>query len=267
MILTQNPDHVVLTLDRPALRNAMDLDAWTALREAIEAAPANPSNRAVVIRGDARSFSAGNDIDAMRELDGPDAAVAYFVDGMLPTFAAMAAAPLPVIAVVEGAALGGGLEIVLVSDLVIAGPGATFGLPETRIGAWPTVFLGAAPSSATRRLTARLALTGEVIGPAEALQHGLVSHAVDRADTVDAALARVLAGIGATGPDATARTKRWLNRELLGTGMADAAAALSELSRETLQGSEFGERMAAFLAARAERAARRAAVGVDAAAR
>ncbi|MBZ2195513.1 enoyl-CoA hydratase/isomerase family protein [Occultella gossypii] len=252
MIIEHKSDHVVVTLDRPAKRNSMDLDAWTGLREAIEAAPDDAANRAVVIRGDARSFCAGNDIDSMRDLAGPDAAIEYFVDGMLPTFAAMAASPLPMITVVEGAALGGGLEIVVVSDVVIAGPGATFGLPETRIGAWPTVFLAAVPSSSTRRLAARLALVGDTIGPAEALQHDLVSYAVD---DVDATLERVLAGIGAAAPDATARSKRWLNRELLASGMPDAAAALTELSRATLQGTEFGERMAAFLEARAARRA------------
>jgi enoyl-CoA hydratase/carnithine racemase len=257
VITEQHADHLVVTFDRPAKRNSMDLAAWTALRAAVDGAAANPANRAVVIRGDQRSFCAGNDIDAMRALDGPDGATDYFVTGMLPTFAAIATSPLPVIAVVEGSALGGGVELLTWSDVVIAGPGATFGLPETRIGVWATVYLGALASSSTRRLGARLALVGDTLGHTEAKELGLVTYAVDT-DALEPTLARVLAGIRAGAPDAVARSKTWLNRQLVATGLTDSTEALTELCHETLQGAEFAARMAEFLAARAARAAARA---------
>jgi enoyl-CoA hydratase/carnithine racemase len=256
MIIDQRSDHVVVTFDRPSKRNSMDLSAWTALREAVEHAATVPANRAVVVRGDARSFCAGNDIDSMRALDTPAAGKEYFITGMLPTFRAIAASPLPVVAVVEGSALGGGVEIVTWSDIVIAGPHATFGLPETRIGVWATVFFGAMPSSSTRRLGARMALAGDAIGALEAKELGLVTYAVE---DVEAKLADVLAGVSAGAPDAVARSKRWLNRELLDEGVVASAAALTELSEHTLPGEEFAGRMADFLAAKEARAAARAA--------
>lgn len=258
MITTQNSDHVIVTFDRPAKRNSMDTAAWTALREAVEEAAENPANRAIVLRGDSRSFCAGNDIDAMRALDGPEAAKDYFVTGMLPTFRAIAASPLPVISVVEGSALGGGVEIVTWSDIVIAGPDATFGLPETKIGVWATVYFGAMPAASSRRLGARLALAGDVIGHTEAKELGLATYAVG-AEELEPTLTRVLAGIAAGAPDAVARSKRWLNRELLADGVDASAAALTELSEDTLPGEEFAGRMADFLAAKAARAAARAA--------
>jgi enoyl-CoA hydratase/carnithine racemase len=254
MISEQHDDHLVVTFDRPAKRNSMDLASWAALRTAVDGATMDPANRAIVLRGDARSFCAGNDIDAMRHLQGPDGATDYFVTGMLPTFAAIARSPLPVIAVVEGSALGGGVELVTWSDVVIAGPGATFGLPETRIGVWATVYFGALASSSTRRLGARLALVGDTIGGAEAKELGLVTYAVST-DELEPTLARVLAGIRAGAPDAVARSKKWLNRQLIATGLPDSHEALTELSQETLQGSEFDARMKEFLAAKAARAA------------
>lgn len=258
MTTIQHDDHAVITFDRPHKRNSMDLPAWTALREAVEAASDNSRNRAIVLRGDARSFCAGNDIDSMAALEGERAAKDYFVTGMLPTFRAIAESPLPVIAVVEGSALGGGVELVTWSDIVIACSGATFGLPEAKIGVWATVYFGAMPYASARRLGARLALTGDTLGHVEAKELGLATYAVD-AGAVEETLGRVLDGVRAGAPDAVARSKRWLNRELLHLGVHDSEAALDELCAHTLQGEEFAGRMAGLAAAKAARAAARAA--------
>lgn len=256
MPVQTEPDHTVITFDRPHKRNSMDLAAWQSLGEAVTAASRDPQQRAIVLRGDERSFCAGNDIDAMSSLDGPQSAEDYFVTGMLPTFRAIAASPLPVIAVVEGAALGGGVELVTWSDIVIAGENATFGLPEANIGVWATVYLGAMPAASSRRLGARMALAGDTIGHQEARDLGLATYAVTE-DRVDDTLAVILDNIRAAAPDALARSKRWLNRELLEDGVAASTAALHELSEHTLQGAEFAERMEAFYAEKAARAAAR----------
>ncbi|TDE94982.1 enoyl-CoA hydratase/isomerase family protein [Occultella glacieicola] len=258
MPATAHADHTVITFDRPHKRNSMDLAAWQSLGAAVTAASQDPTQRAIVLRGDERSFCAGNDIDAMSSLDGVTGAKDYFVTGMLPTFHAIAASPLPVIAVVEGAALGGGVELVTWSDVVIAGEHATFALPEARIGVWATVYLGAMPATSSRRLGARMALAGDTLGHAEARDLGLATYAVGQ-DELDATLAQVLDGVRAAAPDALARSKRWLNRELLADGLAASEAALVELAEETLQGGEFAERMDAFYAAKAARSAARVA--------
>ena len=258
MAVAIEPDHTVITFDRPHKRNSMDLESWQSLARAVDAASADPAQRAIIIRGDERSFCAGNDIDAMNALQGPQEARDYFITGMLPTFRAIAASPLPVIAVVEGAALGGGVEIVTWSDIVIATETARFALPEAGIGVWATVYLGAMPSASDRRLGARMALAGDSLGREEAVSLGLATYGVDSTE-LEGTIDRVLTGIRSLGPDAVARSKRWLNRELLEDGMTASERALEELSDETLQGAEFRERMDSFYAAKEARRAQRAA--------
>ena len=148
----------------------------------------------------------------------------------------------------------GGVELVTWSDIVIAGENATFGLPEAKIGVWATVYFGAMPAASSRRLGARMALAGDVLGHQEAKDLGLATYAVG-AHEVEATLEGVLDNIRAAAPDALARSKRWLNRELLSDGVPASVAALEELSDHTLQGPEFAERMAAFYVAKAARAA------------
>src|SRR5690625_3920440 len=103
-------DCTVITFDRPHKRNSLDLAAWQALGRAVEAASLDPTQRVIVLRGDEQSFCAGNDIDAMKSLEGPEEARRYFINGMLPTFRSIASSPLPVVAVVEGTGTGGGVE-------------------------------------------------------------------------------------------------------------------------------------------------------------
>lgn len=258
MPITIEQDYTVITFDRPHKRNSMDLAAWQNVAQAVEAASNDPAQRAIVICGDERSFCAGNDIDTMNSLQGPQEARDYFIAGMLPTFRAIAASPLPVIAVVEGPALGGGVELVTWSDIVIATEDASFALPEAGIGVWATVYLGAMPSASNRRLGARMALAADTLGHEEAVALGLATYAVSRSE-LEETLSRVLTGIRSSGPDAVARSKRWLNRELLDDGLSASERALEELSDETLQGEEFRERMKAFYEAKAARKAQRAA--------
>lgn len=240
-------------LGYPERLNAMDREAWVGLRRAIEQAEEHDAVRAVVVRGDARAFCAGNDIGAMVAAHASGQAAAYFLDEMLPTFEAMALSPLPIISVVEGVALGGGVEILAFSDLVLAGTAASFGLPETRIGVWATVFVGAADSWGGRRAGARLGLTGERVDAVQAQALGIVTHVCD-ADDVDPTLDRILDGICAGTPDATARTKRWLNRSLVTHGLTGARQALTQLCEETLHQQEYEMAMARFEAGRAQRA-------------
>src|SRR5699024_10328479 len=152
--------------------------------------------------------------------------------------------------VVEGSALGGGVELATWSDIVIATDTASFALPEAGIGVWATVYLGAMPSASNRRLGARLALVGDTLGHQEAKQLGLATYAVTT-DELDQTLTDVLDGIRAAGPDALARSKRWLNRELLADGLPASESALAELSDETIPGQEFADRISAFYQAKA----------------
>jgi len=126
-----------VTLARPQVRNAFDATLIAELRAAFAAlAREAPEDlRAVVLAGDGETFSAGADIKWMR------AAMALDVEGneqdamaMAEMFEAIDTCPVPVIARVQGAALGGGMGLCAVSDLVVAESGARFGFTETRLG-------------------------------------------------------------------------------------------------------------------------------------
>lgn len=236
-----------VVLGRQEKLHAMDATAWSELRKTLGRAEADEEVRAVIVRGDARAFCAGNDIAAMVQAADRGEAEDYFVDGMLPTFVALATTPVPVISVVEGLALGGGVELLVFSDLVIATRNATFGLPETRVGVWPTVFVAASGPAHVRRAGARLALTGEPVDADTALALGVVTHVCDPA-ALESMIDDVITAIAIGDRDATARTKAWLNRDLVESGLPRSREALLELCEDTLRGPGYREAMAAFTA-------------------
>jgi len=249
MKIAEAADVLHVYLDRGAKLNAMDRCAWESLAKAIGTADASPHIRCLVIHGDTRAFCAGNDINAMVEAQAKDDVLHYFLQGMLPTFEMMARSRVPIISVVEGIAFGGGLEILCFSDLVIATQSSSFALPETGIGVWATVYLAACSTASSRRTGAKLALTGQRIDAAESLQLGISTHVCEEED-LDTVLTDVLDGIRATKPEATTRTKAWLNRDLIAIGLPRCREALTELCDETLTQPEYHNAMTAYFAAR-----------------
>ena len=179
--------HVALvTLDRPGSLNALDSLLLAQLADALEALDADDGCRAIVLTGaGSRAFAAGADI---RELAGqtPESLAAGGGWGSWDRIRRIAT---PLIAAVRGYALGGGCELAMTCDLIVAGDDASFGQPEIRIGVMPG-------AGGTQRLTraigkARaidLILTGRPLTAREAAAAGLVSRVVPREVTVDAAL-------------------------------------------------------------------------------
>jgi enoyl-CoA hydratase len=154
----------VLTIDRPQKLNALNRDVVAALKREIRAAGDDPAVLAVVLTGaGGKAFVAGADIGEMAPLS-PDEAAAYAREGQ-GVAAAIEAAGKPVIAAIEGFALGGGCELALMCHLRVAGPGARFGQPEVALGLIPGF-------GGTQRL-ARL------VGPGHALDMILTGRQVD----------------------------------------------------------------------------------------
>jgi crotonobetainyl-CoA hydratase len=177
----------VITLNRPEARNAVNAAVSTALGDALEAAQGDPEIRAVVITGAGRSFCAGADLKAISRRepiyhpDRPEWAFAGYVRHFIDK---------PTIAAVNGTALGGGTELALASDLVVAEERAQFGLPEVKRG------LMAAAGGVfrivehlPRKIAMELLFTGEPISAADALKWGLINQMVPDGTVVDAALA------------------------------------------------------------------------------
>jgi len=198
---------VTLTLNRPEVLNALDDQLIAALSDAFTAVPHEPSARVVVLRGAGeRAFCAGADLKA--RLGMPLPAWQPQPHRIAAPARAVLTCPLPTIAAVHGYALGGGCELALLCDLLLAADDAQFGLPETGLGIIPGL---GGTQTLPRRLGVQrakwLIFTGERISAAEALRLGLVLEVVPRATLWERAQA-LARRIAANSPLALRQAKR-----------------------------------------------------------
>lgn len=202
-----------VTLARPAARNAVSAAMTEALVGALGDAAADGSCRAVVLAGEGRDFCAGADLGQLADARVRDGAVDYgrTLEDVL---TAIEDQPQPVIAQVQGAALGAGCLLVLACDLAVAAEEARFGIPSARLGVTVNyenverVVLGVGPKRAAELLEA-----GRTIGGAEAAAWGLVNRCVPAAELA-AAVARLADEVAALAPLSVATQRRGV-REVL----------------------------------------------------
>jgi enoyl-CoA hydratase/carnithine racemase len=232
-----------LVIDRAPV-NALDRYAQRELRSAVRALAADERARAVVVRSEGRTFSAGADIKEMVAMSS-DEMIAH-ATWMQRSFMALLDVPVPTIAAIDGVALGGGCELAMCADLRIASASARIGLTEARIGVIPAaggtqmlprlVGLGAAR---------RMIFSGEPISAGEALAVGLVDEVVPDGEAAVAAFA--LAARFAQRPRSVlVAAKRSLTcalREPLARGLLEETAAFLEAFAAPARRQE----MAAFL--------------------
>lgn len=185
LIVTRHGRVLLLTLNRPAARNALNNDLLSELASTLEAAAADSEISVCVITGNARFFAAGADLNEMAEKD-----LAATLNDIRPQlWARINAFNKPLIAAVNGYALGAGCELALLCDVAIAGENARFGLPEITLGIMP----GAGGTqrlirSVGKSLASKMVLTGESITARQALAAGLVSDVHPEALTLEYAL-------------------------------------------------------------------------------
>jgi enoyl-CoA hydratase len=199
----------LLTLDRPEVLNALDYQMLSELAEALESLDRDASVRCVVITGAGdRAFAAGADIKEMA--DGTP--VTMLAANNFARWERLRRVRVPFIAAVRGFALGGGCELAMASDMVVASDDAVFGQPEIKLGVMPG-------AGGTQRLTRALGkaramemiLTGRTLSAGEAYERGLVTQVVAREDTVGAALA-LAAEVASMPPLAVRAAKEAVNR-------------------------------------------------------
>jgi enoyl-CoA hydratase len=201
----------LVTLRRPRQLNSLDAETAAALLAASARAAADADVRAVVVTGEGKAFSAGADIKQFGALRTAEEFRGFLAD-LEAACRAWELLPKPVIAAVNGMALGGGLELALGCDLRIADPGARFGLPEIKLGILP----GAGGTQRLPRVVppavaAQMILTGEPIDAAEAHRIGLVNEVADSGGAL--ARARELAAtLAERAPLSLATAKRLLDR-------------------------------------------------------
>jgi enoyl-CoA hydratase/carnithine racemase len=234
----------ILVLRHPPV-NALSTGVLAALGTAVTATAADPSTRAIVITGDGTYFSAGADLKEMAMM-GLDKGPEVVAQGQA-LFSAIEAGPRPVIAAINGLALGGGLELALACDLRVAGESAKLGAPEVTYGLMPAY-------GGTQRLprlvgpakARELIFTGTMIPATEAARIGLVNRTVPAGQELRAA--RDLAHtIAQKAPLAVAGAKRAL-REGLARPLAEGLRLETEIFvNEVLPSEDLGEGIAAFV--------------------
>lgn len=234
-----------LTLSRPEVRNAMNLRMVEEVRAALEQVRDDRAVRAVVLRGAGGHFCAGGDLQDMAA-GGDDPA---YWEGYSRAFGRMIAqvdgAPQVVVALLEGAVLGGGFGVACAADLAIAEAGASFGMPETTRGIPPAQIAPYVVQRVGLSQARRLALLGERFGAAEAERLGVVHRAVQGALALEASAEEALAAVRRCAPGANAATK-----ELLRAAAREPPAALVDRAArafaEALTGPEGREGTRAF---------------------
>ena len=230
---------VFATLDAPASRNALTDAMVSGLLDAVVAAESAPAVRALVIRGAARTFCAGGDFSRFKALmaepaptQGPDP-IAGFNRSFGAVLERLSNAGIATIAVVEGAAMGGGVGLAACCDFVLAASTAQFGMPEVTLGLPPAQI---APFVAARLGSGpalRLMLTGRRISAAQALGCGLADEVLEP-DALETRLQTLLTELGRAEPAALRATKAILQRRLnqpLGATLDFAAAAFAAALR------------------------------------
>ncbi len=198
----------LVTLHRPQALNALNSALVGELNDALDGFERDPAVGCVVITGSDKAFAAGADIKEMKDKTYPDT----YLDDFITSWDRVAARRKPVIAAVAGFALGGGCELAMMCDFILAADTAKFGQPEIKLGVMPG-------AGGTQRLTRfvgkskamEMCLTGRMMDAAEAERCGLVSRVVPAADLVEEAL-KVAAQIADMSLPIAMMTKESVNR-------------------------------------------------------
>ncbi len=244
------PDGVVarVTLQRPAVHNAFDASVIAELRATFASLARDDvmTTRVVVLAGEGASFCAGADIGWMR------AAMALDVEGneqdamaMADMFEAIDTCPVPVIARVHGAAIGGGMGLCAVADHVIAESGARFGFTETRLGILPAVIAPFVIAKIGESHARALFPGGRRFDAVRAQRIGLVHEVVEGDAALDAAIGAAIADVLAAGPEA-ARAAKAIVREVRGLSHGSAKWHTARVIARRRVSNEAREGFAAF---------------------
>lgn len=228
-----------LTMNRPDVRNAFNPDLVHELANRLDLAAEDPSCRAIVLTGAGKVFSAGADLENMRRAgtlsEAENTGDAMNVSRLLERLDSM---PVPTIALVQGAAIAGGLGLVAACDMVIAAEDAVFAISEVRLGLIPAMISPYVIGAIGTRQARRYMLTGERFGASEALSMGLVHSLAPSGLELEATLGPLIDAILKSAPGAIAETKSLLREGgHTGGGQQKLARALAR-RRASAEGRE-----------------------------
>ena len=207
VVVEQRGAVTLVTLNRPQALNALNTTVLKELIDAFAAYDADPEQRCLVLTGSEKAFAAGADIKEMQEQGFADMYSANFFGG----WEQVTSTRKPWIAAVAGYALGGGCEVAMMADFIIAADTAKFGQPEIKLGVTPGMGGSQRMALAVGKAKAmEMCLTGRMMGAEEAELSGLVAKVVPAADLLDEAL-KTAGTIAGMAPLAAIATKEMVN--------------------------------------------------------
>ncbi|ADR61029.1 MULTISPECIES: enoyl-CoA hydratase [Pseudomonas] len=235
----------LITLNRPQALNALNAQIVGEINQALDQLERDPNIGCVVLTGSAKAFAAGADIKEMAELQYPQ----IYVDDLFSDADRIANRRKPIIAAVSGFALGGGCELAMMCDFILAADNAKFGQPEINLGVLPGM-------GGTQRLTRavgkakamELCLTGRLMGAEEAERAGLVARIVPQAELVEEAL-KVAAAIASKSIPVSMMVKESVNRAFEVT-LSEGVRFERRVFHAAFATEDQKEGMAAFIAKR-----------------
>ena len=250
LVLTTFADGVAtITLNRGDKANALSREMIDALSVAVSAvatrcAPAGDV-RVVVIAGAGKAFCAGMDLRGV--MDDP-VAMGDMLRGLSRASRALRRLPVPTIARVQGAAVGGGCGLMVVTDFAVTHPEAKVGYPEVDLGICPAVVAPWLIKKIGAGRARAMLLAGGTLSGQQGFDAGLATH-LCAADQLDATVTDLARRLSTGGPNALAVTKRWLN-ELDGSNEDAVLDKAAELSAQIIAGAEAQERLRKAFAGR-----------------
>ena len=250
LVLTTFADGVAtITLNRGDKANALSREMIDALSAAVSAvatrcAPAGDV-RVVVIAGAGKAFCAGMDLRGV--MDDP-VAMGDMLRGLSRASRALRRLPVPTIARVQGAAVGGGCGLMVVTDFAVTHPEAKVGYPEVDLGICPAVVAPWLIKKIGAGRARAMLLAGGTLSGQQGFDAGLATH-LCAADQLDATVTDLARRLSSGGPNALAVTKRWLN-ELDGSNEDAVLDRAAELSAQIIAGAEAQERLRKAFAGR-----------------
>jgi enoyl-CoA hydratase len=246
ILVEQQGAVTLVTLNRPQALNALNSRVLAELIAAFAAYDADDSQRCLVLTGSEKAFAAGADI---KEMSGQGFASIY-ASNFFAGWERVTATRKPWIAAVAGFALGGGCEVAMMADFIIAADSARFGQPEIKLGVTPGMGGSQRLTRAIGKAKAmEMCLTGRMMGAEEAERSGLVAKVVPAADLLDEAL-KTATAIASMAPLAAIATKEMVNAAYE-TGLAQGIVFERRLFHGLFGTEDQKEGMAAFVEKRA----------------
>jgi enoyl-CoA hydratase/carnithine racemase len=227
-----------VALNRPEKRNALSAELCAAIVNCLDDADADTSVGAILLCANGKAFCAGMDL---AELGVVGTDEINRVQEKL--FTVGSRLSKPIVAVVNGPALGGGMGLVANCHIAVAGENASFGLTEIRLGLWPFLVYRAVAAALGERRTTELSLTGRVFGPAEAKEMGLVQ---EISSDPGAAAMKTASAIASFSPTAIATGLR-LVRDSRELSFGEAGEHAKKLRNVVFESDDFKEGVRAFL--------------------